>query len=97
MNDNDDKPVGLILSRRDMLKLLGVGGAAFLASCAAPQATSTLIPALTLTAMPTLARTTPASPTTAGALPRGAPRLTIAVFCGRPAMESFRHPLGAFG
>lgn len=51
--DNDDKPVGLILSRRDMLKLLGVGGAAFLASCAAPQLTSTLFPALTSTVAPT--------------------------------------------
>ena len=66
--DNDDKPVGLILSRRDMLKLLGVGGAAFLASCAAPQVTSTLIPALTPTAAPTLAGTTPASPATVEAL-----------------------------
>jgi protocatechuate 3,4-dioxygenase beta subunit len=31
--DNDDKPIGQILSRRDALKLLGVGGAAFLAGC----------------------------------------------------------------
>lgn len=66
--DNDDKPVGLILSRRDMLKLLGVGGAAFLASCAAPQLTSTLIPALTSTVAPTLASATQASPATAAAL-----------------------------
>ena len=43
--ENDDKPVGLLLSRRDALKLLGVGGAALLASCAAPNGTSTLIPA----------------------------------------------------
>lgn len=49
--DNDDKPVGLILSRRDALKLLGVGGAAFLASCVAPEVTGTLIPALTSTAV----------------------------------------------
>ena len=48
--DNDDKPVGLILSRRDALKILGVGGAAFLASCVAPEVTSTLIPTLTSTA-----------------------------------------------
>lgn len=47
--DNDDKPVGLILSRRDALKVLGVGGAAFLASCVAPEVTSTLAPALTST------------------------------------------------
>jgi protocatechuate 3,4-dioxygenase beta subunit len=44
--DNDDKPVGLILSRRDALKLLGVGSAAFLASCVAPEVTSTVIPTL---------------------------------------------------
>jgi protocatechuate 3,4-dioxygenase beta subunit len=48
--DNDDKPTGLILSRRDALKLLGVGGAAFLASCAAPQVTNTVIPTLAATA-----------------------------------------------
>ena len=41
--DNDDLPVGHILSRRDALKLLGIGGAALLASCAAPGATSTLV------------------------------------------------------
>ena len=41
--DNDDLPVGRILSRRDALKLLGIGGAALLASCAAPGATSTLV------------------------------------------------------
>jgi protocatechuate 3,4-dioxygenase beta subunit len=42
--ENDDKPIGQILSRRDALKLLGVGSAAFLAACAAPEATSTLVP-----------------------------------------------------
>jgi uncharacterized lipoprotein YajG len=41
---NDDLPVGQILSRRDALKLLGVGSAVFLAACAAPEATSTLAP-----------------------------------------------------
>ena len=40
--DNDDKLVGQILSRREALKLLGIGSAAFLASCAAPDASSTL-------------------------------------------------------
>lgn len=44
--ENDDKPVGLILSRRDALKLLGVGSAAFLAACAAPEVTSTLVPTI---------------------------------------------------
>lgn len=42
--DNDDQPIGQILSRRDALKLLGIGSAAFLASCAAPEVTSTLVP-----------------------------------------------------
>jgi protocatechuate 3,4-dioxygenase beta subunit len=31
--DNDDNPVGKLLSRRDTLKLLGFGGGAFLAAC----------------------------------------------------------------
>ena len=41
--ENDDKPIGRVLNRRDALKVLGIGGAAFLASCAAPTATSTLV------------------------------------------------------
>ena len=44
--ENDDVPVGQILSRRDALKLLGVGSAAFLAACAAPEVTSTLVPTI---------------------------------------------------
>jgi protocatechuate 3,4-dioxygenase beta subunit len=47
--ENDDKPVGQILSRRDMLKLVGIGSAAFLASCAAPEQSSTLVPATAAT------------------------------------------------
>jgi len=62
--DNDDKPVGLILSRRDALKILGVGGAALLAACAAPEATSTLIPA----SAPTLTSATQVPGATAAAL-----------------------------
>lgn len=42
--ENDDIPVGQILTRRDALKLLGLGSAAFLAACAAPEGTSTLVP-----------------------------------------------------
>ena len=41
--DNDDKPVGQILSRRDALKLLGVGSAAFLAACASPAESGALL------------------------------------------------------
>lgn len=32
--DNDDKPIGQILNRRDVLKLFGISSAAFLAGCA---------------------------------------------------------------
>ena len=61
--DNDDKPIGQLLSRRDALKLLGLGSAAFLAACAAPEGTSTLVP----TSASTLASSTqvPALTTTA--------------------------------
>ena len=41
--ENDDKPVGQILSRREALKLLGIGGAAFLTAYASPVETSTLL------------------------------------------------------
>jgi protocatechuate 3,4-dioxygenase beta subunit len=47
--DNDDKPIGQILNRRDALKLLGVGSAAFLAACASPEETSTVVPTQALT------------------------------------------------
>lgn len=54
--ENDDKPIGQILSRRDALKLLGVGSVAFLAACA-PQATSTLVPTVSSTQVSTGAST----------------------------------------
>ena len=47
--ENDDIPIGQILTRRDALKLLGVSSAAFLAACAAPEGTSTLVPTSTST------------------------------------------------
>lgn len=47
--DNDDKPIGQILSRRDALKLLGIGSAAFLAACASAAETGTVIPTEALT------------------------------------------------
>ncbi len=71
--DNDDKPVGLILSRRDALKLLGVGSAAFLAACAAPEVTNTLIPTLN----PTVA----VAPAVAGASPQAPSVTTAALAC----------------
>ena len=55
--ENDDKPIGQILSRRDALKLLGVGSTAFLAACAAPEATSTLAPTDQITSAATLEST----------------------------------------
>lgn len=62
--DNDDKPIGQILNRRDALKLLGIGSAAFLASCAAPEVTSTLVP----TSVSTLASNTQVPSATSVAL-----------------------------
>lgn len=47
--ENDDQPIGQILSRKEALKLLGLGSAAaFLAACA-PKATSTLVPTVVST------------------------------------------------
>lgn len=60
--DNDDKPVGQLLNGRDALKVLGIGSAAFLASCAAPNATSTLSP----TSNPTLGVGSTQAASTAG-------------------------------
>ena len=50
--ENDDKSVGRILSRRDALKVLGIGSAAFLAACDAPETTGTLVPTTGSTQIP---------------------------------------------
>ena len=42
--ENDDQPIGRILNRREALKLLGIGSAAFLAACASPEEPGTLVP-----------------------------------------------------
>jgi protocatechuate 3,4-dioxygenase beta subunit len=42
--ENDDKPVGQILNRRDVLKLFGVGSAATLLAACAPDIAETLTP-----------------------------------------------------
>ena len=42
--ENDDQPIGQILSRRDALKLLGIGSAVFLAACTSSEGSSTLVP-----------------------------------------------------
>lgn len=41
--ENDDQPVGRILSRRDALKLLGMGSAAFLAAYSSPKGANILL------------------------------------------------------
>jgi protocatechuate 3,4-dioxygenase beta subunit len=60
--ENDDKPIGQILSRRDALKLLGLGSAAFLASCATSGETSTVAP----TSNPTIGIGSTQAPSTTG-------------------------------
>ncbi|MFM8423918.1 MAG: intradiol ring-cleavage dioxygenase, partial [Chloroflexota bacterium] len=35
--DNDDKPIGTILNRRDVLKIFGIGSAATLVASCAPE------------------------------------------------------------
>jgi protocatechuate 3,4-dioxygenase beta subunit len=55
--DNDDLPIGRILNRREVLALLGAGGAALLAACGAGPAS----PATTTTAQSTAAATKPAA------------------------------------
>lgn len=62
--EDDDKPIGQILSRRDALKVLGLGSAAFLAACASPEGTSTLVP----TAGSTQVSSTPLASTASSAL-----------------------------
>jgi protocatechuate 3,4-dioxygenase beta subunit len=42
--DNDDKPIGTILNRRDVLKVLGIGSAATLLVSCAPDVVETLSP-----------------------------------------------------
>lgn len=42
--DNDDTPIGTILSRRDVLKILGMGSAASLLAACAPNVTEILSP-----------------------------------------------------
>lgn len=66
--DNDDKPVGTILSRRDVLKILGLGGAATLLASCAPEIGDTFSP---LTAPATTPATEAAAEATAtnGAIP----------------------------
>lgn len=63
--DNDDKPIGKILSRRDVLKILGLGSAATLVASCAPKVIETLSP--TTTDIPTTTTTTLIKTTAAAA------------------------------
>lgn len=61
--DNDDKPIGSILSRRDVLKILGLGGAATLvASCAPDMIEATPATATNIPATPAISSTATGSP-----------------------------------
>jgi protocatechuate 3,4-dioxygenase beta subunit len=61
--DNDDKQVGQILNRRDILKILGLGGAATILASCAPEIMETLSPTTIPTIIPTNAAITQAVPT----------------------------------
>src|SRR5262245_49847970 len=63
--DNDDKPIGIVLSRRDALKVLGFGSAALLVSCIAPEVTDILTPVPGTDPTATLASATQATSSTA--------------------------------
>lgn len=63
--DNDDKPIGTILNRRDVLKILGLGSAASLMAACAPEVIETLSP----TATPATTSVFPTSTTQAASVP----------------------------
>ncbi len=76
--DNDDRPVGRVLSRREALVVLGAISAAALAACS-PVATATTAPAATAapaTLVPTIAPTSAA--TTTGATTAATAAATVA-------------------
>lgn len=61
--DNDDKPIGTVLSRRDVLKVLGLGSVATLVTSCAPGMIETLSP--TGAGIPTVPVANPAAGATA--------------------------------
>ena len=75
--DNDDKPIGIVLSRRDALKVLGFGSAALLVSCIAPDVTDILTPTPGTDPTSTLAPSTQAPATRAALSCVVRPELTI--------------------
>lgn len=64
--DNDDKQVGQVLNRRDVLKLLGLGSAASILAACAPEVAATLSPTTSpATAIPATQAVAGAASTTA--------------------------------
>ena len=66
--DNDDKPIGTILNRRDVLKLLGLGSSAALLTACAPNVVETLSPTTLPTSLPA-SLTTPTTASTSTSIP----------------------------
>lgn len=66
--DNDDKPIGTILNRRDVLKILGLGSAATLMAACAPDVIETLSPT-TIPAETLAVSTSAPAVTTAASVP----------------------------
>ena len=66
--DNDDRQVGQILNRRDVLKILGLGSAAGILAACAPEIAETLSPTMSPATLPpaTLPPTTQITAATAG-------------------------------
>ncbi len=69
--DNDDKPIGTILTRRDVLKILGIGSAATLLASCAPELLQPLTPISipSSTPVPQSTATIAAATQTNGAIP----------------------------
>lgn len=80
--DNDDKQVGQILNRRDILKILGFGGAATILASCAPEIMETLSP----TTIPTSITPTNASITQAVATDLSAASTAIPMCVVRPEL-----------
>lgn len=66
--DNDDKPIGTILSRRDVLKILGLGSAATLLASCAPEVIQTLSPTSAPASTPA-SLTSPTAAATSASIP----------------------------
>ncbi|HRQ41199.1 MAG TPA: intradiol ring-cleavage dioxygenase [Chloroflexota bacterium] len=78
MTDNDDEPVGRILSRREALKLLGAASAALLVGCGTEQETA--VPTTAPTTVPlTAATAVPATNTPLATLVSGSTAVPVCV------------------